>query len=123
MLFGGALAGGLLAPLTWVEAAVGVVVLLVVRPAAGLLGFVGSGAPWADRAVVAFFGIRGVGSFYHLSYALAHASFRERELVVAAEELCAFVGFVVLGSIVIHGVSSTPVMDALDRHRGASREG
>ena len=122
VLFGGALAGGLLAPLTPREAALGIGLLLVVRPAAGLLGFVGSDAPWTDRAVVAFFGIRGIGSFYYLSYALAHASFRERELVVAAEELWAFVGFVVLGSIVLHGVSSSPVMDALDRRRGVSRE-
>ena len=121
VLFGGAIAGGLLDPLTWLEGVLGLVLLFVIRPATGLLGFVGSAAPWRDRAVIAFFGIRGIGSFYYLSFALAHASFRERELVVAAEELWAFVGLVVLGSIVIHGVSSSPVMDALDRHRGWRR--
>ena len=118
VLFGGAIAGGLLSSLSWRLVALGVVLLLVVRPAAGLLGFAGSGAPWIDRAVVAFFGIRGIGSFYYLSHALAQASFRERELVVAAEGLWAFVGFVVLVSIVLHGISASPVMDALDRRRG-----
>ena len=122
VLFGGAIAGGILAPLTPLEAAFGIALLVVVRPVTGLLGLVGSGAPWTDRAVIAFFGIRGIGSFYYLSYALAHASFMERELTVAAEELWAFVGFVVLGSIVLHGISSSPVMDTLDRRRGTGGE-
>jgi len=35
VLFGGAIAGGLLAPLTWTGALVGLVVVFVVRPVAG----------------------------------------------------------------------------------------
>lgn len=115
VLFGGAIAGGLLGPLTLLQGLVGLALLFVVRPVAGLLSFVGSEAPWTDRAVLAFFGIRGIGSFYYLSHALGEASFREAELVVAAEELWAFVGFVVLVSIFLHGVSASPVMDAFDR--------
>ena len=117
VLFGGAVAGGLLGPLTVTQAVIGLALLLVVRPAAGLVSFVGSAAPWSDRAVLSFFGIRGIGSFYYLAHALGEASFEEAELVVAAEELWAFVGFVVLVSIVLHGVSASPVMDAFDRRR------
>ena len=115
VLFGGAIAGGLLAPLTWLEGLVGLVLLLVIRPATGVLSLLGTTASWPERAIVAFFGIRGIGSFYYLSHALAESSFQERELVVAAEELWAFVGFVVLVSIVVHGIASSPVMDAFER--------
>jgi NhaP-type Na+/H+ or K+/H+ antiporter len=65
--------------------------------------------------LIGFFGIRGIGSFYYLSHALAESSFKEIELLIQAEELWAFVGFVVLLSVVLHGVSSSPIMDAYDR--------
>ncbi len=115
VLFGGAIAGGLLAPLAWLEGLVGLALLLVIRPMAGVLSFVGTPAPWPERATIAFFGIRGIGSFFYLSHALAQSSFQELELIVAASELWAFVGFVVLASILLHGVTSTPAMDALER--------
>lgn len=118
VLFGGAIFQGLLAPLTVLHGAVGLVLLLVIRPVAGILSFVGTDAPWSERAVVAFFGIRGIGSFYYLSHALAESSFQEIELLIAAGELWAFVGFVVLVSIVLHGISSSPIMDTLETTRG-----
>lgn len=46
---------------------------------------------------------------------MAESSFRETELLVAAKELWASVGFVVLGSIIVHGVTSSLVMDAFER--------
>jgi NhaP-type Na+/H+ or K+/H+ antiporter len=115
VLFGGALAGGLLSPLTPVEIGIGLVMLFVVRPVAGLLGLLGSGLSWPARAVVAGYGIRGIGSFYYLSYALNEASFAELELVIAADRLWALVGFVVLTSVVLHGITASPVMNAFDR--------
>ncbi|MEA1932365.1 MAG: cation:proton antiporter [Euryarchaeota archaeon] len=122
VLFGGAIASGLLAPLTWEAALLGLGFLLVVRPLAGVVGFLGSSAPWVDRLVISSFGIRGIGSFYYLSYALADASFQELELLVAAELLWAFVGFVVLASVVVHGVAASPVMTVVDRHRPSQDE-
>ncbi|WP_440764261.1 cation:proton antiporter [Natronorubrum sp. DTA7] len=117
VLFGGAIADGLLASLTWPDVAVGLAAILLVRPLAGLLGFVGSDAPLGDRAIVSAFGIRGIGSFYYLAFALAHASFAELELAVAAERLWAIVGFVVLASLFIHGATAGFVMDAFDARR------
>ncbi len=117
VLFGAAIAGGLLAPLTRIDVVAGLAIVLLVRPLAGLLGFVGSDAPWSDRVAVSFFGIRGIGSFYYLAFALAHVSFAELELVVAAERLWAIVGFVVLTSIVVHGVTASPIMSAIERRR------
>ncbi|WP_137283318.1 cation:proton antiporter [Halorussus salinisoli] len=121
VLFGGAIAGGLLAPLTLLDAAVGLALIFVVRPVAGVLGLLGTSMPWSERLVVSSFGIRGIGSFYYLAFALNEASFGEVELLVAADKLWALVGFVALASIVIHGVSANWVMGALDRARDDER--
>lgn len=75
VLFGGAIAGGLLAPLTWEAAGLGLLVLCVVRPLTGVIGLLGTKAPREERLVISFFGIRGIGSFYYLSHALNEAPF------------------------------------------------
>jgi NhaP-type Na+/H+ or K+/H+ antiporter len=117
LLFGGAIAGGLLAPLTLEMVVVGIVIILVVRPLSGLISMIGFPALWRERAVISAFGIRGIGSFYYLAYALNQASFQEMELLIAADRLWALVGFVVLASSVLHGITATPVMGAIDRWR------
>jgi NhaP-type Na+/H+ or K+/H+ antiporter len=107
VLFGCALIAGLLAGLTWKAALVGVIFILLIRPLSGYF------ALWplqrTERAAIAFFGIRGFGSFYYLSYAANHGHFEEMEL------LWSTVSFVVLCSIFLHGVSATPVMDKIEK--------
>jgi sodium/hydrogen antiporter len=111
VLFGGALVGGLLTSLTWQAAALGLAVVLLVRPAAaGLSLWRGPGTP-GERSAIAMFGIRGIGSFYYLSYAMATANFPDRE------EIWAAAAFVVLLSVVAHGIAVTPIMDRLDHLR------
>jgi NhaP-type Na+/H+ or K+/H+ antiporter len=112
VLFGGALVSGLLAPLGWVDVALALAVLLVVRPLAGLVGLIGRGMPWGERLTLAFFGIRGVGSFYYLAYGLNHAPFP------GAERLWAIAGLIVVLSVLLHGVTVTPIMRWLDRGQG-----
>ncbi|NEU59256.1 sodium:proton antiporter [Halorussus sp. MSC15.2] len=121
VLFGGAIAGGLLAPLTLLDVVVGLTLIFVVRPLAGVVGLLGSPMPWSERLVVSSFGIRGIGSFYYLAFALNEASFGEIELLVAADKLWALIGFVALASIVVHGVSANWVMNVLDRTRDDER--
>lgn len=58
VLFGGAVAGGLLAPLTLAGVAVSLAILCLVRPLSGLLAFSGFDASLADRTAVSWFGIR-----------------------------------------------------------------
>lgn len=62
-----------------------------------------------EKTTLAFFGIRGVGSFYYLAYALNAARWHE------AERLWAITGLVALLSILLHGLTVTPVMRWLDR--------
>ncbi len=117
VLFGGSIAGGLLDALTWPAAVAGIVALAVVRPLTGLVGLAGSRQSMPERLVISVFGIRGLGSFYYLAFAMNRGSFERRE------EIWAFVGFVVLVSIVVHGVSATPVMRWLDRRTGVESSG
>ncbi|WP_331233479.1 cation:proton antiporter [Natronorarus salvus] len=108
VLFGGAIVGGLLGPLTDRAILAAVAILLLVRPIAGVVGLLGFDRDWSERLAISFFGIRGIGSFYYLAYGLNQAAFADADL------LWATVGLVVLLSIVLHGISATLVMDRLD---------
>ena len=110
-MFGGAIAGGLLESLTWATTLSVALFILIVRPAAGLVSLWRSPGLPEERAAIAFFGIRGIGSFYYLAYALNHATFGGPDLLWATVSLC------VVGSILLHGIASTPAMRFLDRRR------
>ncbi|WP_030270337.1 cation:proton antiporter [Micromonospora globosa] len=109
LLFGGAVIGGLLAPLTWPAALAGLALVLVIRPLAGWLSLRGAPGRPAEHWVISLFGIRGVGSFYYLAYATSKTDFPQADLVWAT------VGLVVVVSVVAHGIAATPVMQLLDR--------
>jgi sodium/hydrogen antiporter len=110
LLLGGAVAGGLLGALTWELVVVGLLLVFVVRPAAGALALLPlTRASWAERGTIAFHGVRGVGSLYYVSFALTQADFAQ------AKELWALLGFVVVLSVVVHGVLSSVTMEALAR--------
>jgi NhaP-type Na+/H+ or K+/H+ antiporter len=109
ILFGGALASGILGYLDWRGVLVAVVIVLVIRPLAGMAGLARSPMPGRERAAIAFFGIRGVGSFYYLAYASNQVDFLQVEQVWAVTAL------VVLISVVVHGVTATPAMAYIDR--------
>ncbi len=112
IMFGGALVAGLLAPIRWSDVAAAVAIILVVRPAAGLIGLLGFRGTLSEKMTLAFFGIRGVGSFYYLAYALNHMQLGE------GERLWAITGLVALLSILLHGLTVTPAMRLLDRSHG-----
>ncbi len=112
VLLGGAIARGLLEGIGWAEVLVALAFLLVVRPLAGWLGLLGGKTGPRERIALSFFGIRGIGSLYYLSYALGKGKFSDQ-----AEWLWAFVGLVVALSIVIHGATTSPLMNRLDKLR------
>ncbi|WP_121742874.1 cation:proton antiporter [Natronorubrum halophilum] len=112
MFFGGAIAGGLLSPLTTEAAIAAVAIVFLVRPLAGVAGFVGFAGERGERLTIAFFGIRGIGSFYYLAHGLNEGVFADADL------LWALVGAVVLISIVVHGITATPVVNRLEASSG-----
>ncbi|MBT2483883.1 MULTISPECIES: sodium:proton antiporter [unclassified Microbacterium] len=119
VLLGGAVARGLLDSLTLADYLFAAVVLLVIRPLAGWIGLTPGKTGPRERAVISFFGVRGVGSLFYIAYALQNGDF------AGGDRLWAVVSLVILGSVLIHGVAATPTMAALDRarHRRAARRG
>lgn len=108
LLFGGSLVSGLLKDLTWSIAAAGVFFVLVLRPVIGLLSLWGTGLHFKEKLAIGFFGIKGIGSFYYLAFALAQTSFPEQD------KLWALTGFTVLLSIIVHGLTATSIMKRLE---------
>ncbi|WP_028814987.1 cation:proton antiporter [Streptomyces flavidovirens] len=117
-LLGGYLAAGALSALTLRGAAVGVLVLLVVRPLTGWLAQVKSTTGRPERVVVSLFGIRGIGSLFYLSYALGQNSFSGLE-----RELWTLVAFTVVVSVVLHGAMATPAINRLERRNHHAKPG
>lgn len=116
LLFGGALVNGLLSSVTVVDVAVALVILLIIRPVTGWIGLIGHRADLAEKATLAFFGIRGVGTIYYLAYGLNHAE------IANGDRLWGLAGLVILLSILLHGLTVTPVMRMLDRGQGRNPE-
>ena len=112
LLLGGAIARGLLANVGWLEIVVAVAFLLLVRPLTGWIGLLGGKTGPKERAVISFFGVRGIGSLFYVAYALQEGNFGAE-----GERIWAVVGLVVAGSILIHGVAATPAMTFLDERR------
>ncbi len=112
VIFGGMLTGGgLLRALDWHSVAFAALAIFLVRPAIGWLSLAGAAAPAHERMAISFYGIRGVGSIYYLAYGLQHADF------VGHETMWSAVGLIILCSVVLHGITVTPVMRRLDARR------
>ena len=91
----------------------------VFRPVAVLVGLAGMPLDTAQRPLISWFGVRGVGSVYYLAYAIVHGVGPE-----LAGRLSGLVLATVAASVVLHGVSVTPLMnlyERLARRRGTLR--
>lgn len=87
--------------------------LFVIRPLAAWIGLLGTRTDRAQRRMIAWFGVRGVGSVYYLTFAIEHGVPTE-----VAEQLTALMLAVIVTSIVLHGVTVTPLMQRYQRtHR------
>ena len=109
MLFGGSLVEGILTHLTLPMALVGLGFLLVVRPLSGWLGLIGVPMATHDKWAVSFFGIKGIGSFFYLSFALSETDFGYQK------EIWSLTAFVVLVSILLHGLTASFIMEKLSK--------
>lgn len=99
--------GALLWAVPWDGAALWFVplLLLVIRPLSVLAGLGRARVSRGQRWLIGWFGIRGVGSLYYLMYAVNHGLAPE-----LADRLVSLTLAVVVTSIVVHGISVTPLM-------------
>jgi NhaP-type Na+/H+ or K+/H+ antiporter len=110
VLFGGAISdGGLLKELTSSVVLFALATIFLIRPVAGWISLAGIPQAKEEKAVIAFFGIRGLGSVYYLAYGVGRAEFEAPDVMWTA------IALVILISVVLHGTTVTPVMRLLDR--------
>jgi NhaP-type Na+/H+ or K+/H+ antiporter len=80
------------------------VLLLVIRPAAVFLALLGSRRDFKERAFVAWFGVRGIGSLYYTAVAVGTGVLAGDATVVVWTALAC-----VVVSVFVHGVTATPL--------------
>ncbi|WP_035986024.1 cation:proton antiporter [Leptolyngbya sp. KIOST-1] len=85
--------------------------LFVIRPLGAWVSTIGSPVHPATRWLFGWFGIRGVGSLYYLTYALGQGLEGETGELIAWLTLTT-----VTISVTLHGISSTPLMGWYESH-------
>ena len=104
LLFGGFLATGILTYIS-LEAIIAVLlIVLVLRPLSGILAMIPTKFETKKKWSVSFFGIKGIGSIFYLSFALYEGNFESQN------ELYAIVSLVILASIIVHGITGPRVI-------------
>ncbi len=90
--------------LQWPDVALALVFLILIRPLAGIIGLVGYDRPLRERAFIAFYGVRGLGSIFYLAYASGQIE------MVDEGRLWAITCFTIVASTVIHGFSASALV-------------
>jgi NhaP-type Na+/H+ or K+/H+ antiporter len=108
------LLGGMLTlqDLRWEAIAMAAFLFLVARPVSVYAGLIGSDTSMRLRALTAWFGVRGIGSIFYLVFAIEAGLPAELALQLTRISL-----FVIMLSILVHGFSVKPLMDAVWRKR------
>ena len=86
--------------------------IVIIRPAATLLLLAHSPTILLQRMLLGWFGIRGIGSIYYLAFVLTHGV-----KSTAWRELADMTISIVAVSIVVHGLTSQPLMRWYDRQQ------
>ncbi len=92
--------------------------LLFVRPLSVWLGLLGASVARDQRLLMSWFGIRGIGSIYYLMYAVNHGLAPD-----IAWQLTGLTLALVASSIVLHGISVTPLMALYGRRKSRDSAG
>ena len=84
--------------------------IFLIRPVGAWISTIGSHLHPASRLLCGWFGIRGVGSIYYLTYAFGHG------LKGEIGEKIAWITFTtIVISVIVHGISATPLMNWYER--------
>jgi sodium/hydrogen antiporter len=94
--------------------AFGAALMFIVRPLATLITIRASELSHLRRRLLAWFGIRGIGSVYYATYAMENADYAPWMHDFASATLVA-----IAMSIAAHGISATPLMNWLRARRAA----
>lgn len=79
--------------------------VFIIRPVGVAISLLGSNISPTNRTLMAWFGIRGVGSLYYLNYAVG------KEIGTSIAQQITWITIItIVFSIVVHGISSSPLM-------------
>ena len=106
ILFGGSIMNGVLTLTDWKGVLFAFSFVLLIRPLAGLIGLAGVKESFKTKLAISFFGIRGIGSVFYLSWAFVQFDGFENK-----NELYAITVYIILISIVIHGFTAPSVIN------------
>jgi len=95
---------------------VAVLVLFVIRPLGVWISTLGDRLKPGTRWLIGWFGIRGVGSLYYLTYAFGKGLKGE-----LGEQIAWITYITVVISVLLHGISATPLMNWYERHTETSK--
>lgn len=109
--------GALLTPATFAGKNIADLLLLffIIRPLAILVSLIRTPLSSVERSLIGWFGIRGIGSLYYLAYAVQHGLPHSRTEAVANTVLAA-----IAVSVVIHGITVTPLINWYGRRQAIS---
>jgi NhaP-type Na+/H+ or K+/H+ antiporter len=84
---------------------------IVIRPAAVAIGLARGSTGPVPVALMGWFGVRGIGSLYYLTYAIEHGLSDP-----LGQRLTGIVLSLIVVSVVVHGISVVPLMRWYERH-------
>lgn len=110
--------GAALASVSWPDGVEWFVPLLflAIRPLSVALSLAGEHLSRVQKLLIAWFGVRGIGSIYYLAFALRHGAAAEHARLLTDITLVT-----ISVSVVVHGISVTPMMDAYSKRRERRR--
>ena len=89
----------------WAAIPLAAMMFIVIRPLSTLLLLAGTPTTGRQRQLMGWFGIRGIGSLYYVSYALNHGAGGE-----AASTVVGLTVGVIALSVVVHGMTMQPIL-------------
>lgn len=110
VLFGGSIMNGILTLTDWRGILFAFIFVLVIRPLSGLIALIGSKEKLKTKLAISFFGIRGIGSVFYLSWA-----FVQFDGFTYKSELYSITAYIILISIIIHGITAPTVIEHFKR--------
>jgi NhaP-type Na+/H+ or K+/H+ antiporter len=108
LFFGGSIMAGILNFISIEIIVFSVCLVLIVRPILGYISLYGSKLNNRHKMAISFFGIKGIGSVFYLTYAIKHGEFTH------TDQLFSIVALVILVSILLHGLTAKRSMAAIE---------
>ncbi|QNK78681.1 cation:proton antiporter [Winogradskyella sp. PAMC22761] len=109
IFFGGSLVGGILNFNSIATIAFGTFLVLIARPFLGYFSLYKAKLTSKKKWAISFFGIRGIGSVFYLTYAIKHGNFKD------INHIFSIVALIILLSILLHGVTTKRLISKIEK--------